>query len=232
MALFHSPRIVTNGLVLCLDAANTKSYPGTGTTWTDLSGNGNNGTLTNGPTFSSANGGSIVFDGVDDYVNISNATIGNFGTSTFSVSAWGKADSNSTGTRGLVSKYNPHSGNGTGWFLFFRDGQVWARITQDLSAPLEMSQITANVSGNLWYNFVVVRSATIFSLYSNGNLLQTNTTTNIIDCSSTGPLRVGSGYSSGYYYLGTCSLAKIYNRALTAAEIQQNFNALRGRYGI
>ena len=67
MGLSHSPSLVMNGLVLCLDAGNSKSYPGTGTTWTDLSGNGNNGTLTNGPTYSSANGGSLVFDGTNDY---------------------------------------------------------------------------------------------------------------------------------------------------------------------
>jgi hypothetical protein len=67
--MFTGPNIVTDGLVLYLDAANQKSYPGTGTTWNDLSGNGNNGTLVNGPTFNSDNNGSIVFDGVDDYVN-------------------------------------------------------------------------------------------------------------------------------------------------------------------
>ena len=68
MGLAHSPSLVMNGLVLALDAANPKSYPGSGTTWTDLSGRGNTGTLTNGPTYSSANGGSLVFDGTNDYV--------------------------------------------------------------------------------------------------------------------------------------------------------------------
>ena len=69
MAFNYSPKISTDGLVLCLDAANTKSYPGSGTVWSDLSRGGNNGTLTNGPTFNSGNGGSIVFDGVNDYVD-------------------------------------------------------------------------------------------------------------------------------------------------------------------
>ena len=68
MAFNFSPKIVTNGLVLALDAANTKSYPGSGTVWSDLTPNGNNGALTNGPTFNSANGGSIVFDGTNDYL--------------------------------------------------------------------------------------------------------------------------------------------------------------------
>ena len=70
MAFSFSPRIVTDGLVLYLDAANQRSYPGSGTTWSDISRGGNNGTLVNGPTFDPGNGGSIVFDGVDDYVSI------------------------------------------------------------------------------------------------------------------------------------------------------------------
>ncbi len=75
MSFVHSPKIVTDGLVLALDAGNTKSYTSGSTTWFDKSGNANNGTLTNGPTFSSANGGSIVFDGVDDRVEF-----GSFGS--------------------------------------------------------------------------------------------------------------------------------------------------------
>lgn len=87
MAIFkNNPPIVTNGLVLYLDAANRQSYPGSGTTWNDLSGKGNNGTLINGPTFSNDNGGSIVFDGVDDYGSLGNS-LGN-GFSQITVNAW------------------------------------------------------------------------------------------------------------------------------------------------
>lgn len=232
MSLGHGSSIVRNGLVFYIDAANRKSYPGSGTNWIDLSGNGNNGTLVNGPTYSNTNNGLLTFDGVDDYVNISNAAIGNFGTSNFTVSCWGKAASGSTGTRGIFSKYNPHSAAGTGWFMFHRDGNIWVRITQDLVAPLENSTISVNIGTNRWHLFTMVRNANSFSLYANDSLLQTNTTTNLIDCSSAAPLRIGSGYSSGYYYSGDCSGASIYNRALSATEIQQNFNALRGRYGI
>ena len=75
MAINYSPKIIRDGLVLCLDAANPKSYPGTGTAWTDLSGSGNNGTLVNGPVYSSANGGSIDFDGSNDYSSLSSNII-------------------------------------------------------------------------------------------------------------------------------------------------------------
>ena len=69
MAVLNGPGIITSGLISALDAADRNSYPGSGTTWTDISGNNNNGTLTNGPTFSSTNGGAIVLDGADDYIN-------------------------------------------------------------------------------------------------------------------------------------------------------------------
>ena len=95
MAFNYSPNIITDGLVLYLDAANTKSYPGSGTTWRDLSKSQLNGTLTNGPTFNSANGGSIVFDGTNDYVdNIGDLSSFSFiqNTNIFSVSFWFKVD--------------------------------------------------------------------------------------------------------------------------------------------
>ena len=86
MTIFF-PSIVTNGLVLCLDAGNQLSYPGTGTTWNDLSRNGNDGTLTNGPVFNS--GGSMVFDGVNDYIAISDSLQQlQFSTGAFTLSAW------------------------------------------------------------------------------------------------------------------------------------------------
>ena len=73
MGLSHSPSIITQNLVLCLDAANSKSYPGSGTTWYNLIPGGVNGTLTNGPTYSSANGGVIALDGVNDYISLTNS---------------------------------------------------------------------------------------------------------------------------------------------------------------
>ena len=87
MATLYSPKIVTDGLVLCLDAGNNKSYPSSGTAWNDLSGNNNNGTLTNGPTFTGSFGGSIVFDGTNDYVDLGNISQLK-PTTQITVSAW------------------------------------------------------------------------------------------------------------------------------------------------
>ena len=103
MSAHANPDIVTDGLVLCLDAADKKSYPGSGTTWTDRSGNGNNSTLTNGPTFDSANGGSIVFDGSDDIsLTTSNLTI----TGDQSIETFLKFNSLDSFLQGLVSNHD------------------------------------------------------------------------------------------------------------------------------
>ena len=103
MGLSHSPSLVLSGLTLCLDAANTKSYVGSGTTWTDLSGNSNTGTLTNGPTYSSANGGSIVFDGTNDYATISFNSVFNVTSNPFTVIVWNKKNTSSNGYNGLIT---------------------------------------------------------------------------------------------------------------------------------
>ena len=97
MALAHSPRIVRDSLAFYLDAANTKSYPGSGTTWTDISGKGTNATLTNGPTFNSGNIGSIALDGTNDYLLNSNAGVLPDGTDLFTLSIWMYYDANPSG---------------------------------------------------------------------------------------------------------------------------------------
>jgi len=123
--MFTGPNISTSGLVLALDAANTKSYPGSGTTWTDMSGNNNNGTLTNGPTFNSANGGSIVFDGSNDFVTLGNQSVLGFTNGIFSVEAWVYIPNSWTaGSQypNLISKGATAGWDTDGWSLFlFRD---------------------------------------------------------------------------------------------------------------
>lgn len=99
--MFTGPNIITDGLVLALDAGNTKSYPGSGTTWNDVSGNGNNGTLINGPTFDTGNGGSVVFDGVDDHFTTSTTPTELLGNPSFTISMWVKRLSNEVTNTGL-----------------------------------------------------------------------------------------------------------------------------------
>ncbi len=213
MALRHSPLVVTNGLVLYLDAANRKSYPGTGTAWNDLSGQGNNGTLTNGPTFSSTNGGSIVFDGVDDYVSIPDI---NFTAATIDI--WVYINAYSAG--GAVFVYQSSNG-----FEVWTDLSGFIRYNKNPSTGLTSGP---GFTLNSWNNIIATSDGTVNKLYLNStNIGSTNG--GIFD-NTNGDIRI-SGYG-GYMVNGRCPMLRIYNRALTAAEVTQNFNALRTRFGI
>jgi len=223
MATNYNPRIVTDGLVLALDAGNTKSYPGSGTTWTDLSGRGNNGTLVNGPTYSSADGGSIVFDGTDDYVG----TSGMFNcNSNFTFNSWVNADVNNT-IRTIISK---RSAAGSIQIRFNSSNQVQI-VDNNIVDVGSFSSFTSSTS--TWYNICVVRSSTTYSLYVNGafisRVISSNTYTYDADT-------IGQNYNAfgggSEMWDGKISAISAYNRALSAAEVQQNFNALRGRFGI
>jgi hypothetical protein len=116
MGIAYNPRTITDGLVLCLDAANPKSYPGSGTIWTDLSGNGNNGTLVNGVGYNSGNLGSLVFDGVDDVINLSSSSSIQNLTTNFTISTIVRT--NVSG--GHYSIFTKGNNFGQGWTLYLR----------------------------------------------------------------------------------------------------------------
>jgi hypothetical protein len=216
MSLSHSPKIVTNGLVLCLDAADKKSYPGTGNTWFDRSGNGNNGALTNGPTFSSSNGGNIVFDGSNDYIN-------NPLTKTINCtfSCWARIN-----VLNNAMLFNAGI-NGLGPDLFFYNGFIsWNTWDGDVN---KFSTIPASaINGNFHHYVVVNDSATNAKLYYDGNLLGTAIYKNAAGNTN---LTIGGNIDS-FQWNGSISNFLVYNKLLTPQEILQNFNATRGRYGI
>ena len=139
MSLSRGPKTITNGLVLYLDAANKKSYPGSGATWTDLSGNSNTGTLTNGPTFSAANMGSILFDGTNDYVDCGNNSSLQITQGT--ISAWVKSTTNDSTFRGIIVK-------ATNYGLFIKNGYL---VTYDWGNVVERASTTSIIDGN-WKN--------------------------------------------------------------------------------
>jgi len=231
---YSTPRIVTNGLVLNLDAGLQSSYNG-GTTWTDLSGLGNNGTLTNGPTYSSANGGSIVFNGTSSqYVTLGNNKLQY--QDNFTVEAFCRFTNlpNNPGT--LCSARHPIVYNyDYGYNLFVQsDGKVALDIWNTSSA--NGNPISANsVVGSKYFHVVGTKSGKTCSLYLNGAFeASANLTTNSVYY-ATLPYVIGGFAKCGndrFYATGNISLVKVYNRALSQTEIQQNFNALRGRYGI
>ncbi len=228
MAITYNPRIVTDGLVLCLDAGNTKSFnAGISTTaWNDLSGRGNNTTLTNGPTFDSANGGSIVFDGVNDYAEISQPAI-TFSPNQFTVCVWMKPNNQS-------SRFiTPQSAGIDHWLGYDAlNQQVYVQITELADTNNRYRAGTSNTIpvGQWSYSCVSINNLNI-KIYANSVFTnEYNETISIANWENNWVL--GQRGNSTNWYSGSFSSLKVYNRELTAAEIQQNFNATRGRYGI
>ena len=219
--------IVTDGLVLNLDAGFTPSYPKNGTTWYDV-GSSNNGTLTNGPTFNSDNGGSIVFDGVDDTVSVPDNAVLDF-TVNLTSEVWINLNLykdisivNAKGNGGgQITAYNYlFLGSNTSFYFRFSDG-----ITSQNSPFITKS----NLPENTWGHVVGVLDTTAIRLYLNGVEIGTATTRTINPNPNNSPL-----YISGptYSLNGKIAISRIYNRALTATEITQNYNAQKSRFGL
>ena len=239
MALAHSPSLVLPGLVLCLDAANPKSYPGSGTTWTDLSGNGNNGTLVNGVGYNSGNGGSLNFNYLDsEYVSFPSISSLQFlNRSPYTLSAWVYPTRNpgANNWTGIFDREDSSIGSRDGYNLYFLGSattNTFFTTERFVAGTNSNTSVTLNqsVSVNNWHHIVVTYDGTTLTLYRNGSSVGTPTTStgNITNTSKT----LTIGVRGGNYFGGNISQAQIYSRALTATEIQQNFNATRSRYGI
>ncbi len=226
--MFTGPNIVTDGLVLYLDAVNQKSYPGTGTTWTDLSGNGNNGELVNGPTFDSGNNGSIVFDGINDRVIVgsTNAVYGNEQT-------WGFWVNRISST----NLFNMFGGRLLPYFAFRSTNNIHFsnRIN---GAQRNVYTTNSNFTNNTWYNFTFSTeyngTSTIMKIYVNGVFNNSETYTGAQSNSDAYRFTIGDGRNTTTWYpfKGSVPVVKVYNRALTPEEILQNYNATKSRFGL
>jgi hypothetical protein len=211
MAYANGPQIVQNGLVLCLDAGNRKSYPGSGTTWNDLSGANNTGTLTNGPTFSGGNGGSISFDGVNDYATATVPTL-----TDYSLCFWLYVIALGSGERQIFtapSDAGSISIVNSNWFS-------WSGTTGRTGAAMSTGR---------WYNFIMTRTGSTTNFIVNGSLSNT--------FASGVTISAGTGYFCSYNNVSRNLNALVsnicfYNRVLTAAEVLQNYNAIRSRFGV
>ena len=220
------PDIVTSGLTLNLDAGNPYSYNplNTGsTTWTDISGNGNNGTLTNGTYYSN---GTMVFDGVDDYVNVPyDASKINFPDNNATICVWFNSTPSGDNYGALVTQ---RSSNSTGFQTYVYQNKFFA---DGGGVSAGVFSTTTVVKGTTYFGCAVYdRTNSLLKIYVNGNYeAQVSYTGNIQD---TFPIRLGNGAFSDGPYPGNIYAAQVYRRALSQAEITQNFNATRGRYGI
>jgi len=247
MGINYSPKIVTDGLVLALDASNPKSYPGSGTTWFDLSGNGNNGTLTNGVGYDSANVGSLSFDGANDYVILQgNPNVDGVENLTICTIF----NKNSSGS--ILSK-RAGCPDGAGSPGNNRSIQLTANTDNGLTFTYPLgtggsgpagrngTNVTVNniLSSNEWVFASVTFDSSNIILYTNGIEVYRETPTVSTVLKSAQSLRIGSSWSycTGVnapeaLFTGKISYIITYEKTLTAQEIQQNFNATRGRYGI
>jgi hypothetical protein len=238
MGVAYNSRIVTDGLVLALDAGNTKSYPGSGTTWTDLSGFGRNGTLTNMeiPGDYSSSVGYFDFS-LDEWVDCSLSS-GLTGTSSWTMEAWFKVngapsnvlwqnvivDTDATGSSAnmIAVDYGGYHGGSQNQLVYTSRPSTGGSYTNLLGPVLTQG---------VWYYASAVRNGTTDTkLYTNGTL--SSTYSGDIPTATQPLVRIarwtdGTGYSNV-----SISSVKIYNRALTASEVQQNFNANRSRFGI
>jgi hypothetical protein len=256
MALIHSPHIVTSGLVLILDAGNPKSYPGSGTTWKDLSGNGHDGTLVNGTGFDSANFGSLTFDGTNDAIENANFASAMAGNLVGTVNIWFKIPSSAYSTNAsdiILNVHQPPHNPFTIGFNVTSDVAAQSkpkaaiRISDDDGGTshqtLKARHDTSNPSkyyDDTYHYVSMVCGSNFNKLYMDGEELSLTyevgnsstgnflfrTSTNIFDISGT---RTSSTRSR--HFIGNVPSVFVYNRPLTELEIKQNFIALKGRFG-
>jgi hypothetical protein len=240
-----TPTIVTSGLVMHLDAGDAASYPGTGTAWTDLSGNGNNGILINGPTYSAANGGQIVFDGVNDFIS---TELTQPPVTQYTVELWFKSTSSViTGDNVFLfhCRGNPQlgfSGVSLTWLPNrTAPGELEFGVSSNNVAVFARAPGTVFNDGS-WRQVVGVFSQPLgqpiswnsFEIYVNGE--KTIKTQGFTAGGATSPVAGLGGTEIGRintgYWAGNVAIARVYNRALSASEITQNFNANKARFGL
>ena len=233
MAFNYSPKVVTDGLVLYLDAANTKSYPGIGITWTDLSRSGNSSEL-NGSTFNSGNGGSIVFDGTNDYVEIQNQ-IQFDQTDPFTLSSWVKS---SSGKNELI--INNENILYTGYRLNINvNANIEIGLRNSISDDIAIETLNS-INANTWYHIVGTYDGTSnvsgMKIYINGVEEDTNTISNTLTSSTLSNQKTLLGIRRlsppPDPLRGNIANVQIYNRALSAQEVLQNYNATRSRFNL
>jgi hypothetical protein len=218
MGLKHHPRIVTNGLIMFVDAANTRSYSGTGLTVNGLVG-GIGGTLVNGVGFGTTNNGFFIFDGTNDYINFGNSSA--LQQSSGTLSAWAKASSPGAGYRGIIAKQGAYG-------LFYTDSVL---VAYDWAADTPRST-GINIADNTWKNVVLTYQSGV----SNGTRIYINgvsvLTTTITIQSQVANLFGGAEANANQFAFCQVSSFKMHNRALIASEVLQNYNATKRRYGL
>jgi hypothetical protein len=220
MAVSYNPSIVTDGLVFALDAANIKSYSGSGTNITNLSNSNYTGVLNNGVGFSSNNNGVFTLDGSNDYISFVPNDIFNIGTGDFTLLAWHKTSYKSN----YSTIMSLDDGNGTGYLLYT---SINSGVMRNWVAGVPKNG-NIDICTGVWNLIGLTRTSGLCTQYVNGVVDTTFTASGVLQISGR---TLSIGQNAGYYYYnGNISTIQIYNRALSQQEILQNFNATKGRY--
>jgi hypothetical protein len=230
----HSPKIVTDNLVLCLDAANPLSYPGSGSTWYDLSGNNNNGTLINSPVYTTNSGGAFTFNGTTNnrYVDVTNINIGN----KYSIICVFKSTSIVNYKNIYDVNYNSYTstGNVGPRLEQYSTGNIawgWSGNTSNNSVLQATSFFP--ISSNQYYHTVFTMNFGSVKIYINGEYKNTFSSPNSY-VTTFNDINIGRGFKlvANRYFNGDISIFQIYNKDLLDSEVSQNYNALKGRFGL
>lgn len=222
---YQPPSFITNGITLNLDASNPLSYPGSGTTWTNLNGSVNNGALVNGTVYSTNNNGVLNFDGVNDLVDCGNNSSLD-SPNQITISAWVKWSSSAV-KEIIVKSDNTNTGVGSYEFYQSNNNVVFRTIKGGVQSNLVSA---TSIQPNTWANIVATWDGTTKNIYINGvQDANTQAQSSPIDI-TTGKLVIG-GYANALYpFAGSIGETKIYNRALKLTEVQQNFNVSKNKY--
>lgn len=236
MGISGGPDLIQNGLVLCLDASDRNSYPGSGTTWNDLTPNNNTGSLTNGPTFSSANGGSIVFDGTNDYGIINDTN--SLRLTSFTLDAWFKPTGFSQFNVILCKPYTqaPWVAPYLSYMMRLNTSGSIYEVSTNNNNYIYIYQNNTFTTGSLYnMTFTYNNTTGTATAYLNNNIVATQNIGSGNILYSGYPVLIGAGYGSspaGEFFKGNIYSTKIYNRTLSASEIAQNYNSQKSRFGL
>lgn len=229
--------ITINGLVMNLDAGDTASYPGTGTTWTDLTGNNRNGTLMNGTSYSSANGGALVFDGINDDVRIANLAPILNAVANFSLDMWFKVPTPSSAAFNSLFSYGWSSYYSADILLYVTSNKIGIQVNNGADGSGECSYTSTGFSNvQVVYNGALAGNSNRMKIYINGveqTLTYGYTVPSITSTVAGGQNSIGAYSTPGYnnFLNGNVSIARLYNRSITSTEVAANYNALKSRYG-
>jgi hypothetical protein len=243
----YGPKIVTDGLVLCLDAADQNSYSGSGNTWYDLSGNGNNGTISGAP-YGDVNGGVFIFNSYNDKIVIPHNSMFNFG-SVFSLFTWVKINdltpipwADGSSIRNIFAKKARFNNTEKGWsfqydfrnvgILELRNNNGWVLNDSTPISPVDNKTLLYQTSQYNYTGFTLNNS--ILKFYINGTQRGT-TTIAYIDNDTTNDIYIGDAYPSVNQddaLLMNLSHTTLYNRVLSSEDVLKNYNATKGRFGL